>query len=242
LSITENGVTIELLQTLADNQGVYAIFELTVSEAVELTNNTGFDSLHLEGETELLVGGYASSVSGGEILDISGNKITAIAYFFPSEPIMDGILRLSISDVGYLHWSEDGAAFIPLVSGNWLLEWDFNYTDISKKVTPNQTVDADSDALVTEISISPVSISVSAEGTMRTELENIFDNAEITVTFRNGSSITYSYRDENAMFSSHLANTEDMTYSYRMFNRFDRIIDPDDVVSVTLLGVTIPIG
>ena len=62
------------------------------------------------------------------------------------------------------------------------------------------------------------------------------------MTLIDGSTITYDFRDANAEFSSVLDDPEDMIYRYRMFNRFDRIIDPDDVVSVTLCDVTIPIG
>ena len=246
LSITENGVTVEVLQTLTDNQGVYVIFEVVVPKAVELTEDTSFYRLNLEAETELRTGDYGVAVSGGEILDVSGNKITAIADFFPSEPIKSGMLKLSLRDIGYYSQSfEDAvldAKFITLVEGDWLLEWDFTYTDISKKVTPNQMVYDDDDAFVTEISISPVSICVSATGSMRSKLEGIFDTAEITVTFVDGGTIAYNFRDVNAGFSSVLDNPEDMIYRYRMYNRFDRIIDPDDVVSVTLCDVTIPIG
>ena len=73
-------------------------------------------------------------------------------------------------------------------------------------------------------------------------MERLFDNTVITVELKDGSTITYSFRDANAVFSSYLENEEDMTYGYRLFNRFDRIIDPDDVVSVMLCGVTIPMG
>jgi hypothetical protein len=88
-----------------------------------------------------------------------------------------------------------------------------------------------------------VSICVSAEGSERYRLEGIFDRAEVTVAFKDGSTIAYSIGDENVSFSSHLDNAVDRIYRYRMFNRFSHIIDPDDVVSVSIGDlVTIPIG
>ena len=245
LSVTENGVTVEVMQTLADNQGLYVIFTVTVPNDTDLSHDLVYIDTRLEAETELRAGGYSGSVSGVEILEMSGNIITAIAYFFPSEPIIDGKLRLTIRDIGY--WNTEKTAdstYVSLASGEWVLEWDFTYKDTSKKVAPNQRIDADGKATVTEVSISPVSICVSAEGLERSKLEGKLDNAEVTVTFRDGSTIAYNYGSRNAVYSSYLDNpgVEEYIYRYRMFNRFDRIIDPDDVVSVTLCGVMIPIG
>ena len=241
LSVTDNGVTVNVLQTLADSQGVYVVFEATVPNNVELADETGFSVAFLEAETVRQVG-YASSVSGCEILDISGNKIIAIADFFPSERIRDGTLKLTVQDVGYTTHEEGSTTFKTLISGDWSLEWDFTYKDTSKKISPNQAVDADGEAVVTEISISPVSVCVIVEGSMRAKLEGLLDNAEVMVTLKDSSTIMYSFRDENALYSSHYVNDGGVDYRYRMCNRFDRIIDPDDVVSVTLCGIMIPIG
>jgi hypothetical protein len=206
---------------------------------VELADEAGFSVAFLEAETERQVG-YASSVSGCEILDISRNKIIAIANFFPSEPIRDGTLKLTVQDVGYTTHEEDRATFKTLISGDWSLEWEFAYKDTSKKISPNQAVDAGGEAVVTEISISPVSVNVIVEGSMRAKLEGLLDNAEVTVTLKDNSTITYSFRDENALYSSHYVDEAGVYYRYQMFNRFSRIIDPDDVVGVTLCGVMIP--
>ena len=131
---------------------------------------------------------------------------------------------------------------MPLIEGEWVLEWEFTYVDTAKKITPNRIVGADSDALVTEISISPVSIRVTGEGMKGCSLEGLSVRGDIIVTFKDGRTISYSAKDERSLFSGSGASTADggMHYVYRMFNRFDRIIDPDDVESVTVLDVVIP--
>jgi len=65
-----------------------------------------------------------------------------------------------------------------------------------------------------------------------------------TVIFNDGSTIVYDFRSGNAVYSSFLVNpgSEEYNYRYRMFNRFDRIIDPDDVVSVTVCDTVIAIN
>ena len=73
-------------------------------------------------------------------------------------------------------------------------------------------------------------------------LEGLSVRGEITVAFRDGSTIMYSAKDERSLFGASGTPTADggMHYIYRMFNRFDRIVDPDDIVSVTVLDVVIP--
>ena len=246
ISITENGVTVEVLQTLADSQGVYVIFEVTVPDDVELTNDTGFEWAMLNAETEQRTEGISMAVSGAEVLDISGKKLIAIASYIPNDPIKSGTLRLSLNNLGYNIWTE-GSAGVPeheyysFVEGKWVLEWEFTYEDTAKKVTPNQIVDTDGSSLVTAVSISPVSICVSAEGPLDSSLEALLVGGEITVTFIDGNMISYSSVDRTSSFGRSLAKENDLIYNYQMYNRFDRIIDPDDVVSVTLCDVTIPI-
>jgi len=46
---------------------------------------------YLEAETEQRTVGYGGAISGSEILGISENKMTVVAYYYPSEPISDGM-------------------------------------------------------------------------------------------------------------------------------------------------------
>ncbi|MCL1835100.1 MAG: hypothetical protein FWG48_02970, partial [Oscillospiraceae bacterium] len=114
--------------------------------------------------------------------------------------------------------------------------------DTSKKVLPNHAVSADGDSIVTEISISPISICVYAEGPLSSPLEALLVSGDVTVMFRDGSSLVYSAMDTNSLFGRSIDSADAPVYRYRMFNRFSSVIDPEDVVSVTLCGVTIPIG
>jgi hypothetical protein len=251
-SVTENGVTVEVLQTLADGLGVYAIFEVTVPESAGMTDAAKFGEVLFTAEKGKDADGYRSADGRTVITDVSGNKITAVAYFLPNEPIVDGTLSLFICDIiGYENYEIPGLGYAPrletfetLVAGEWSLKWDFTYTDTSKKTTPNVPVESAGDAVIAEIAISPVSISVIAEGTMRTEMESVFDMAVVTVALKDGSTIAYGIGVDfdNAMYSSGLVGSEGMLCRYRMFNRFSRIIDPDDVVSVAVGDLVIPIG
>jgi len=247
MSITKNGVTVEVLQTLADSQGVYVIFEVTVPTGVELTEDTMFFSTFFVAETEQRSEGVRISASGWEVLYIAGNKMTMLANCNPADPIISGTLSLSLKDLGHVNRPEDfgpdsGTPFVTVIEGEWLLEWDFTYIDTTKKVLPNQTIGADDDSIVTEISISPISICVYAEGPSSSPLEDLLIRGSITVEFRDGSSLVYSAMDTNSLFGRSIDSADAPLYRYRMFNRFSSIIDLEDVVSVTLCGVTIPLG
>ena len=247
ISITENGVTIEVLQTLADSMGVYAIFEVTVPENVELTDATGFELFFFSADTERRDSGYGTAVSGADIIERSGNKITGIASYLPSDPITDGILRLDFLNLGYMDWPESsgsgiGNHFVTLVEGQWVLKWDFSYTDTAKKITPNIAAGTDDDFLLTEIAISPISITVRAQRKSSSSMSGLLgDTGAVIVMFKDGSSGAYRANDINSSFGATLINENDMIYEFRMYNRFDQIIDTDDIVSVTLGDITIPI-
>jgi hypothetical protein len=247
ISITENGITVEVLHTLVDSQGVYVIFEVTVSENVELNDGIVFERCVFTANTAQLVGGYVTAVDYVDILDRNGNKITGVASFIPSEQVTDGILRLELCNLGYRDWpgnpNHGGSnPFVTLVEGQWLLKWNFTYCDTTKKVMPNVAMGTDNDFMLTEIAISPVSITVRAHRELSSSMIGLLgDDGAVTVTFKDGSTIEYRAMDRNSLFGCTLINEEKMIYQFRMYNRFDKIIDPDDVVSVTLSDVPIPI-
>jgi len=259
ISVTDSGVTIEVLQTLVDSQSVYVIYEVTLHEYADLADSTvarGYLYACTEQDD-----GYLYMSQGSEMLEISGNRIIAIADFTPSAPIMDGTLRLVVDDIEYFAEagnSGDGLGvgqydtlihgeWVALINGKWELEWDFTYTDISKKIMPNQAVGTDGDAIITEISISPVSICITGEGAKGCSLEGLLDYGQldpdkIMVSFIDGSMFMFSARETHSSFNRYPANEHSPGYVYRMLKQLNRVIDPDEVASVTVCGVTIPVG
>ena len=246
ISVTENGVTINVLNTLTDSRGVYVVFEVIVPNRIELTDDISFDGFYFEADTEHREG-IGGAVSGGDILNVNTNKITALAYYLPTEPIADGTLRLFLEDIGYGVWVKDaGYEFTTLIAGEWSLEWDFSYTDTAKKITPDQEVQIgiDGTGLITEISISPISLVVVTQLQISNphDLDALTIIEDYTVTFKNGSTSILGLSRARSTDSSSNMLKEGMIYEHRVYSRFDYIIDPEDIVSVTIGDVTIPLG
>ena len=222
ITVSENGVTVEVLQTLADSQGVYVLFEVTVpDEYAESTNNISFGSSSLHVDTEMRfepgTGGYSVQNSGLTYLDRSGNMVSALAYLLVSDQIADGTLRLLIKDLGIGRLTGDNSyEFDSLIEGEWSLEWDFTYIDTTKKVTPNIMVGKDNAALVTEIAISPFSFGLTTQGPTGCSPEDLLGDGDIVVTLAGGDKIVYSAgeNDDNSILCIVSADGEETIYRH----------------------------
>ena len=260
ISVTDNSVTVKVLHTISDGNGLYVIFEIA---GVEYTNydeflllseqfgSIGFDLFMFDVSVEYNEG-YGSTIYTLEILSATEDKITGIVHFQASFPIIDGTLKLTVKDIGYTIWNYQETPdsvdenfvynkFITVIEGEWILKWDFEYSDITKKIMPDEVIGTSNPAVVTEISISPISFLMKSHGVLR----NAINDAEIKLIFKDGSEIlVYSSVGpvNNSMGSSTLADEENMIYEHRRYTRFDSTIDPDDVVSVIIGNITIPVG
>ena len=246
ISFTENGVTVNVLNTLTDSRGVYVVFEVIVLNRVELTDDISFNGFYFEADT-VRREGIGGAVSGGDILNIDTNRITALAYYLPTELIADGTLRLFLEDIGYGVWVKDvGYEFTTLIEGEWSLEWDFSYIDTAKKIMPDQEVHIgiDGTGLITEISISPISLVVVTQLQISNphDLDALTIIEDYTVTFKDGSTAVLGLSRARSTDTSSRMLKEDMVYEHRVYSRFDNIIDPEEIVSVTVGDVTITLG
>lgn len=233
-TISKNGITITVKQTLTDSMGIYALYEMSVPEDIELSDDVIWKFDCFNATTEQIGADYSTSVSGTTILEQSAHHRTALIYFLPSEPIKNGSMQLRFRDLIHRKTTkveeelDINEEVIPLVEGEWNLSWDFTYKDTSKHVTPNQLVSINGkESTITKVSVSPMSISLLAQG------ENILE-AIVTVNFKDGSNIIYNAENNNSSFGSVLINEDEMTYEYQLYYRFNQIINPDNVESITL--------
>lgn len=235
--VVKDGITVSVLQTITDSHGIYVLYDMAVPEWITLNDDViwfmeSIDAAFTENE-----GIGVMSLEPPAILSESKNHRTVLLHLDSTMKIQNGTASLFLRDLGYYAAKEDGTSeFVSLVSTEIKLEWPMGFQDTSKTVYPNQPVSVyDAKGVVTEISISPMSVCVMVQG------DDMLMAVRPVITFRDGSEISYDVNSENKSFSYSAMNHECSSYMNNLYYRFENLINVADIVSVTVGDVTIPI-
>lgn len=238
-TVTQNGVTITVKQTLADAFGVYVLYEMTVPDDIELNDDIGW-TLEILNVPTVKTDEYITAGSGGsEILEQTGNKRTVLYHLDTTAAFENGDIKLTLRDlIRYKRNDETGSMEItPVVKGEWELEWNFTFVDTSKTIDLNRPLSINgSDNIITKIVIAPMSFCAFVKG------DDIVGSARPVINFKDGSQLTYDDLGYgNKSFGYYLIDEANMIYSNQLYYRFEKIIDLNDVASIQISDVVIPI-
>lgn len=238
-TITQNGVTITVKQTLADSFGIYVLYEMTVPEGVELNDDIRWNLEVLNVPTEKTGESVTVGSGGSEILEQSGNKRTVLYHIQMTAPFKNGDIILTLRDL--THYTRNGATgpieITPVVKGEWELKWEFNFVDTSKVVEVNKPLSINgSEDTITKIVISPMSVCAFIKGD-----DILMSGVRPTVNFKDGSQIAYDVNSKGKSFGYYLIDEANMIYQNQLYYRFENIISMETVESITIGDVTIPI-
>jgi hypothetical protein len=237
-TITKNGVTITVKQTLADSFGIYVLYEMTVPEDIELTDDIWWGFSYLDVPTVKTDEYVTMGTSGPEILEQTGNKRTVLYHAQKTAPFENGHLKLLLMDLQIVKRNDATGSMqiTPLIEGEWELEWEFNFVDTSKTLEVNEPGSSNgSENTITKIVISPMSGCAYITG------DDIVGSARPAVNFKDGTQIEFDSKSKNASFGYYLVDEDSMLYANHLYYRFETIIDLDDVKNITIGAVTIPI-
>lgn len=123
-TVTQNGVTITVKQTLADAFGIYVLYEITVPDDVELDNDVRW-SLEVLNVPTVKMDEYIVAGSGGsEILEQTGNKRTVLFHLDTTAGFENGDIKLTLRDLTRYTTNETTGSIeiTPVVKGEWDLE------------------------------------------------------------------------------------------------------------------------
>ncbi len=159
-TVTQNGITITVKQTLADAFGIYVLYEMTVPDNVKLDDNIRWSLDGLNVPTVQTDDYVTAGSCGSEILEQTGNKRTVLYHLNTTAGFENGYIKLTLKDLTrYTTNDETGSMEItPVVEGEWELEWEFTFVDTSKTVEVNRPLSINgSEDTITKVVISPMS-------------------------------------------------------------------------------------
>lgn len=245
VSAEENGLKVEVKQTLADNHGIYVLYELTAPDWIELNDDMCFNTSLLKVKAAEGVGG-----TGEKIIAQSANKRTALIYHSAhSGNIENQNLALTLGNFGYWQSNEDYShnEFITLVEGEWNLEWMLNYVDTTKTIAVNKKVDVNgtNDNTITTIDISPMSVFITIEGddlwTAFRPIIKFKDGNQIEIEAANNFNHSYSFYALADQITGNDDGSAKVYGAYSIGYRFDQITDISTIESIQIRDVIVKI-
>ncbi len=99
-SVTENGVTITVRQTLTDNHGIYVVYDVTAPEDFVFTDDTRFGNMVFNPD-DGITSGESSTQWSNRTLSQSGNRRTVLLSYSTDADFKSGRATMIFKDLGY---------------------------------------------------------------------------------------------------------------------------------------------
>lgn len=226
---TDDGVTVNILQTIADNHGIYVLYEIEGSEDIAVDDTISWEYMNLKikyaNNSKVGTGGYAYN----KILDYNNNKCTALYIRTGSSEISDQKLQFELSGLRKAEFNatKDKCTFTKLSDCNFNIEWDFKYENSGESFMVNREFNNGNNTL-TQIDISPISLWITVAG------EQLEPSTNIEVKLNNEEIIRFSL-DTRSSYTPLYGGINTISYE------FDQIINIDDIKSITVGNLIVPI-
>lgn len=258
-SVTDNDVTVNVLQTLADSRTIYAVFEVVAPEGTELKQSYEFEKYHFyPSDWWDNPEKYGSCGTNMLVVEASGNRMKCIATAenFTKE-LPDCEWMLELENIGNIKSTEQDHKWHGYIDGKWTLKWDYSSekNPETKRVPVNIPLgDGARDISITDITLTPISALFEIEGVLTedevTEIQT--DDARMLDKFREvddtacDSNLSVKTNDgiiysRHGCETSHMGGQDGNLIKYRYYMRFDNIIEMEDIECVIVNGVEFPI-
>ena len=242
---TDNGVTVNVLQTLADKHGIYVLYEVLLPENITITQDLidkelswRSDMLSIdeeEGNEQLAI----LSGSANKILSFEHNRMTILKnQTTNSKYNKNQKVTLNLGDMSYYIHTDDEILEEVIAPCNIELSWSFDYVDNSIKYDINMPVNIvqDKNSTLKSIEVSPMSVWVTIEG------DDVTRAVKPIIKFNNQSSVQIEAKNDFHTTSNYMYNAENdkgvMTIGYC----FDTITNISDIDCIIVGDITIPIN
>lgn len=224
ISKTDNGITVNIIQTLADNHGIYVLYEVETNEDIKPTESLSWEKQRLKiqyrnSDKKVGSGGYAYS----KIISKEDNKYTMLYIRTGMGEIVNQKLVFDLEGLKKIHLIPDEKITNAdkISDCKFSFEWDFEYINsgvtwnINKKINNGKSE-------ITNIDISPISLWITITG------EQIDSVNNIEIKFNNGYEIQITNKDYAIQYTPLRDGINTISFE------FNEIININDVKSITI--------
>lgn len=229
VSDENNGVTIEAVQTIGDANNMYILLDVTAPKGSVIYPNTRFEMVYLmvDGATSL---GYSCDMQPDE--NDNDNKATLMVSMVANKKINNKMINLKFVNMG--HYVIGNGELVPDITGEWELEWELDYKDISTIYPIGKELKVNGNTVnVESISVSPIALNIQINGEYIKEYDTAppqpgtGDLIEITaISLKDGTVLT---QDDALSWGDSTRGTE-----YVMNMQLKELLDVKQVESITL--------
>ena len=241
---TDNGVTVNVLNTIVDSHDIYTLYEVLLPESITITKEIAesdlqwdFDFLDYKAEETKDVCGMSGT--SRKLLDFSEHKMTFLMYDSTEQKTLNNQdITLNLENLVYYTHTENDIIKTTLINCDLSLSWKLNYENKTRTYNVNQktVIYPGKDNRLSKVEVSPVSVWIQIEG------DDTMMAAKPIIKFKDGTQIQFDARNDFNV-SSDFANFIDgreggiITFGYC----FDKIHNMSDYESITVGDLTVPI-
>jgi len=234
-SVTDQGITVEVKQTIADPYGLYILYEITGPDTMEFTDDVDMYPIvitdDLQNESKLGAGVFSN-----RILEQKGNRRIALYHITTNSEYSTGTIKMEFPFIEMIRKNSSGEMVSSeIIEGNWVLQWDFQYENTSKSIQFDQLLN-DKHNILRKVIISPMAVYIFIEG------DDITGSVRPTLHFTDGRTISFDVNDiDNTSFMYMLVDYEEQIYENNLVCQFDEMIDPNNIADITIFDETFPV-
>lgn len=237
VSASDNGWTFTVLQTITDSHGLYVLFEAEFPEGTEINDEMRFERYGLNVDYEIDESEQVMlNTTSCEMLSLYENKAVFMTMVSGSQKLNSGDISLKLQNFGYWDHDEEYAYydFVPVWGGSVNLDWVFDYEISSKTYYPNTLIEfGDRKVTLASVEVSPLSVWLTFEG------DDVLTGIEPVYKFRDGTEITQTPLNDVENYYGFSSFSSQGGGICTVSRRFNKVHDIEDLVSVTVNGVTV---
>lgn len=267
LSQTVKGWTMTLTDCVGDDQYLYIGMEVTAPAGTVLDESGGGSGglgvkdmqekgfspgynlkdikVDLDGANTPSMAKYANQIPDENASD---NHLSFVLYINCSEPLDGKTIKLTMGDIFHILPDADGTKVYDF-DGSWFFpDIQLDLADQTVRSQPNLTVPVlDTTATLTELTVSPISLTVTFEGSgligQEQRYPRGFNIADPTIVFYDKQGKVMQMQRNRAPFGSRAQSGSDNDEgTLRIVEAYETFIDLDALGSIAVCGVAIPIN
>ena len=232
-SVSNNGVTVNVLQTISDTRSLYVVYEVIAPENINLTDDYYFEDISVfpsdKGKNSTFGNSYY-------VLEQNKNVRKYLTVIDSDCDFKDGKMKLSMTNL----CNEANQNKVE-IEGEWNTEWEYDTEKVTKikEISPNVNAEVlckdtqkTKEMTVEKIIISPISVSVDVSAQNAQSADDNYLAADIKIKMKNGETLICGEGGIGESFSS---DTEKGNLHFMLKN----IIDTEQVESIIIGDKTI---